>query len=85
MHIERVTLGEHGRLTIPAAMRREIGIKAGDTVVVESDGDSLLVRTLDQVVREVQAAFADVAPADLLLSGELIADRRAEAERDGRD
>ncbi|MBY0460632.1 MAG: AbrB/MazE/SpoVT family DNA-binding domain-containing protein, partial [Gemmataceae bacterium] len=51
MQIEHVTLGENGRLVIPAAMRKEIGIQPGDTVVLESDGDSVLVRTLDQVVR----------------------------------
>ena len=58
MHIEHVKVGEDGRLVIPASLRREIGIRAGDTLVLESDGDSLLVRSYDRVLKEVQESFA---------------------------
>ncbi|AWM40149.1 SpoVT / AbrB like domain protein [Gemmata obscuriglobus] len=85
MQIEHVILGKGGRLVIPITMRNEIGIQAGDILVLESDGDSLLVRTRDRVLREVQASFADIVPADVLLSDELIAERRADAERDCRN
>jgi len=40
------------------------------------------MRPLDAVIREVQAYFADVAPADVVLSEELIRDRRKEAEKE---
>lgn len=59
MHTEHVKLGEDGRLVIPAVIRKSAGLRIGDTLVIESDGDSLLVRPLDAVVREVQAFFAD--------------------------
>ena len=54
MHTEHVKLGPDGRLVMPAELRKSVGLKPGDTLVIESDGDSLLVRQLDVVVREVQ-------------------------------
>ena len=58
MNIEHTQLGEDGRLVIPAALRKELGIHPGDTIVIESDGDSLLLRSHERVLREVQEAFA---------------------------
>lgn len=57
MHIEHVKLGEDGRLVIPAPFRKELGSQPGDTLVLESDGDSLLLRSYDRVLCEVQEAF----------------------------
>ena len=83
MHIEHVKLGGDGRLVIPAALRKEIGLRPGDTVVLESDGDSLLLRGYDRVLAEVQSAFAPCrSPAGSAVD-ELIAERRAEAAADG--
>src|SRR5262245_43635095 len=79
MHIEHVKLGDDGRLVIPASLRKEIGIKPGDTVVIESDGDSLLLRSYDRVLREVQDAFAPCRIPGASVVDELIAERRAEA------
>lgn len=78
MHIEHVKLNTDGRIVIPAAARKELGIAPGDTLVIESDGDSLLIRSLDRVVREIQESFAPYrGPASVV--DELIAERRAEA------
>ena len=79
MHIEHVKVGEDGRLVIPASLRKEIGIRAGDTLVLESDGDSLLVRSYDRVLKEVQEAFAPYRVPGASVVDELIAERRAEA------
>jgi hypothetical protein len=40
----RVTLDRDGRVRVPEAFRAELGLRPGDTPVVECDGDSLLVR-----------------------------------------
>ena len=85
MQVEYVKIGDDGRVVIPSSLRRELNIKPGDTLVLESDGDSLLVRGYEQVLKEVQAAFADVAPPEALLSEELLRDRRDEANRGSRD
>jgi len=85
MNIEYVKIGDDGRVVIPASLRKELNIRPGDTLVIESDGDSLLVRGYDRVLKEVQAAFADIAPPNVLISEELLSDRRAEADRESRD
>ncbi|RUL89432.1 AbrB/MazE/SpoVT family DNA-binding domain-containing protein [Tautonia sociabilis] len=85
MQVEYVKIGDDGRVVIPSSLRRELNIKPGDTLVLESDGDSLLVRGYEQVLKEVQSAFADVAPPGALLSEELLRDRRDEATRESRD
>ena len=78
-------LGEGRRIAIPAELCNRFGLVPGDPVVLESSEAGIVVRPLDVVIREVQAFFADVVPAEGLLSNELIRDRRDEAKRDGRD
>ena len=46
-----------GRLLIPAESRAAMGWERGTDVVLESDGDSLRVISLEQFTREVQAMF----------------------------
>ncbi|MBP1807455.1 AbrB/MazE/SpoVT family DNA-binding domain-containing protein [Rubellimicrobium aerolatum] len=82
MPSQRVKIVEGGKLVIPAAFRREMGIAAGDTVVVELDDGELRVRSLAAAIRRVQARMRELNPEGRLLSEELIADRRAEAERE---
>lgn len=81
MHIEHVKLGTDSRFVLPATLRQSIGVKPGDTLVIESDGDSLLVRSRDAVLREDQDYFRQFAGRETVIN-ELIADRRAEAARD---
>ena len=82
MHTEHVRLGPDGRIVLPAALRHQLGLKPGDALVIESDGDSLLVRSYDAVVRETQDYFRQFpAPGGSEVDG-LIADRRAEAARE---
>jgi AbrB family looped-hinge helix DNA binding protein len=52
MHIEHAKLGEDGRLVIPASLRETLGLLPGDTVVIEFDGDRLLLRGYDRVLME---------------------------------
>lgn len=70
-----------GKIVIPAELRREIGIKEGDSLVIERDGrGNLVLKTYDQVVREVQDFFrAAVGTNTGSVVDELIAERRAEA------
>jgi AbrB family looped-hinge helix DNA binding protein len=77
-----------GKIVIPAELRREFGIKDGDSLVVERDGNGgLVLKTYEQVVHEVQAEFRAMMPKDYQGSvvDELIAERRAEAAREDED
>jgi bifunctional DNA-binding transcriptional regulator/antitoxin component of YhaV-PrlF toxin-antitoxin module len=82
MRRERVTLDRDGRVLLPVAFCAELGLQPGDALVVECDGDSLLVRSPDAALQETQHYFRQFVPAGVSVVDELIADRRAEAERD---
>ena len=58
------------------------GLKPGDPVVLEASDDAIMLRPLEEVIREVQAYFADAAPPEVILSDELSRDRCAEAARE---
>jgi bifunctional DNA-binding transcriptional regulator/antitoxin component of YhaV-PrlF toxin-antitoxin module len=77
-------LGEGRRVAIPSEMCHELGLEPGMPVVLESTDTAIVLRPLDEVVREVQDYFTDAAPPKTLLSEELSRDRRAEAARDTR-
>jgi AbrB family looped-hinge helix DNA binding protein len=82
-HVIHTKIGEGRRVAIPAEMCQQYGLEPGDPVVLEPAESGIVVRPLDVVIREVQAFFADAAPPDVVLSEELIRDRRAEAAREG--
>ena len=73
-----------GKIVIPAELRRELGIKDGDSVVIERDEHGqLILKSYSQVVKEVQAAFRAMRKPGIDYRGaidELIAERRAEAD-----
>ena len=72
-----------GKIVIPVELRREFGLKDGDTLVFEREGNSLVIKTYEQVVREVQATFKAMKPdPNRSMVDELIAERRAEAARE---
>ncbi len=80
---QTVKIIEGGKLVIPAKMRRAMGIERGDSVVVElmPDGD-LRVRPLAAAVKRAQAIVRGFVKGEGSLVEELIAERRAEAERE---
>ena len=71
-----------GRILLPSDARERHRIANGDTVVVTDDGAGLRIKTLDEVIAEAQAYFSKLVPRGVLLSEELLADRRSEIERD---
>lgn len=79
----RVRVNEGGRIVIPADYRRELGLKAGDTLLLERDGNTLMLSApeaaLDDAVAYVRARLN---PGIGSLSESLIRDRRDEAARE---
>lgn len=69
-----------GRVLIPGEPRQAMGWGQGTRVVIESDGDSLRLLSLERFTREVQAIFGQAAAGEPLWSDELLAERRKEAE-----
>jgi AbrB family looped-hinge helix DNA binding protein len=82
MNAERGRLVSGGRLQIPAGVRRELGLKDGDAVIMETVKGELRVRPYRDVVSEIQKRLRKYVPEGVAVADELIADRRAEAERE---
>lgn len=71
-------LSEGGRAVIPVEIRRELGLKDGDTVLWElADGEARLTTKAARVKR-AQALVRRHVPAGASLADELIAERRRE-------
>lgn len=71
-----------GRLVIPAGLRQRNGLRLGDEVVLVPHAHSVEIKTYEQIVREAQDLFCNAAPANRMVSEELIEDRRRDAALD---
>lgn len=74
-----VKLGSNGRLVIPAAVRRALGVAEGDELSLAVVDDELRVTTIRAAVRRAQRVMAQRVPSERSLADELIAERRAAA------
>ena len=82
MQAQRVRIVEGGKLVIPASMRRQLGIVAGDTVMVDVDNGELRVRSVTKALERAREILRRHVPEGVSLSDDLIADRRIEAEHE---
>ena len=75
-----------GKVVIPADIRRELGIKDGDSLLVSRDDQGgVVLRTREQVVHDVRQSFRAMrgrADPHGSVVAELIADRAEEARRE---
>lgn len=78
-----VRLEKSGRVLIPVAVRRQLGLKEGESdLLLYIDENPVRVGTRAQALARLQAAAARVAKPGESWSEELIADRRREAAED---
>ena len=82
MNAHRGRIVSGGRVQLPADMRRALGVEDGDAVVMRLVGKELRLRPVRDVLDAIQARLADYIPQDVILSDELIADRREAADGD---
>lgn len=81
MRSNHVKIGQNGRLVLPAAVRRQTGLKVGDEVVVRVENGEVRLMAARQAIRQAQEICRDYRPAGKSMSGALIAERRREAAR----
>lgn len=67
---------------IPADVRRELHLEPGETLVVRVERDRLVLERPHAALARLQSAFKQAVPDGVSLVDELLAERRAEAERD---
>lgn len=79
-------VSEGGKIVLPAEVRRELGLKPGDTLVIDREDGKLVLKSYGQIVREVQQRFREaIGPYEGSVVDSLIADRRVEAVREGEE
>ncbi len=80
--VETTRLGSGGRLVIPAAIRRAMGLNPGDEVVLVIEDGELRVFSARHAARRAQALVRRHVPEGRSLVDALIAERREEASHE---
>ena len=78
----RTTVGAGGRVVIPAEYRQALGLHVGDAVIMRLEDGEVRITTVREAIRRAQEIVRRYIPEGVSLSDELIAERRAEAERE---
>ena len=78
----RARLDKNGRIVLPAACRKALGLRPGDVVTIRVEDCEARVVPLDESIRRMQEMVRRYAPSEGLVSDELIRERRAEAARE---
>jgi AbrB family looped-hinge helix DNA binding protein len=75
----KTKIGEGGRVVIPAAYRKALGLKPGDEVVLVLEEGEIRVMGARQAIVRAQALVRRYVPEGRSLSDELIQERREES------
>lgn len=79
----KARINENGRIVIPAEIRAKMNLKPGDTVLMKLDGDGVLrIESHMARIRRIQDELRPYGKPGVLMSDELIADRREEARKE---
>ena len=75
-------VGEGGRVVIPAEIRRLLGVKEGDRILLLVEDGELHVITVSQGIKRAQELARPYTRPGVSMVDELIAERRAEVARE---
>ena len=75
-------VGEGGRVVIPAEIRRLIGVKEGDRILLLVEDGELHVITVSQGIKRAQELARPYVRPGVSMADELIAERRTEVARE---
>ena len=79
---DRARVNENGRVVIPAALRKALGMNIGDQVVLRVEDDELRISTLQRRIERAQRLVRQHVKPGTSLVDELIAERREAAKRE---
>jgi AbrB family looped-hinge helix DNA binding protein len=78
-----VLIDAAGRLVLPSAVRKALGLKAGSRLRLEVEGQVVTLTPMREAIRRAQAILAPYRPKDgHSVADDLVAERRAEAARE---
>jgi AbrB family looped-hinge helix DNA binding protein len=73
-------INQNGRIVIPAAIREQMGLRAGEAVVMEIEDGILRIESHRAHIRGIQQEFRQpAAPGRQLASEQIIEDRQEDA------
>lgn len=79
----KTRINENGRIVIPAQIRASMNLKPGDSVLMKLEDDGVLrIESHLARIRKIQDELKKYGKPGVLMSDELIADRREEARRE---
>jgi AbrB family looped-hinge helix DNA binding protein len=82
MPVEFVRMGRNGRLSLPAKVRREIGMPEGGSLMVRVEDGEVRLEPMAHAIARVQALVRGYVPEGTSLTAELSAERRLAAEQE---
>jgi AbrB family looped-hinge helix DNA binding protein len=82
MATETVVLGESGRIVLPAAIRKELGLAPGDRLTVTSDGGAIRILSRKMALESIRADIIKQRGSLAGILDEFLAERREEAARE---
>jgi AbrB family looped-hinge helix DNA binding protein len=74
----KTKLSPNGRIVIPAAIREELGLQPGESLLMDVEDGVLRIESYRARICRIQKEFAHLVPPGRCLSDELIAERRQE-------
>jgi AbrB family looped-hinge helix DNA binding protein len=78
----RTRVNENGRVVIPSAFRKALGIEIGDEVVLRVEDDELRITTQQRRIQRAQQRARQYVKPGTSLVDELLAERRKAARRE---
>jgi AbrB family looped-hinge helix DNA binding protein len=78
----RLRINENGRVVIPAAFRKALGINPGDEVILRLEDDELRITTMKKRIARAQAHARRHLKPGVSIVDEFIAERREAAKRE---
>jgi len=78
----RLKVNENGRVVIPAAYRKALGISPGDELILSLEDDELRITTMKRRIERAQRRARHYLKPGMSLVDELIAERREAAKRE---
>jgi AbrB family looped-hinge helix DNA binding protein len=82
MATETVVLGESGRIVLPAAIRKQFGLEAGERLTVISDGAEIRILSRKMALEGIRADIIKQRGSLAGILDEFLAERREEAARE---
>jgi len=77
-----IEVGEAGRIVLPAAIRKKLGIREGDVLTAEVIDGDIVLTPLESGIKKAQALVRRYVPEGVSLVDELLEERRREAARE---